>query len=144
MPTKKSLILIIILGITLIFSGKVIGEETVFENSKGITHKSSGGISVAFPDVCKTPSPGGPVPIPYPKIGKSSDTSKGSKKVKMNGKLTMPKGSSFEMGAGDEAGTRGGGKQEYYKIKSHPKTKPDATVNYPRPAYHKYLTPSDN
>jgi len=26
----------------------------------------------AFPDVCKTPSPGGPVPIPYPTAGSAS------------------------------------------------------------------------
>lgn len=27
---------------------------------------------LAFPDVCKTPSPGGPVPIPYPTVGSAS------------------------------------------------------------------------
>ena len=143
MPIKKALILMI-LGVAFIFTGKVYAEQKVFVNSKGITPKSSGGMSVMFPDVCKTPSPGGPVPIPYPNIGMSSDTSKGSKKVKMNGNPIMLKGSNFKMGTGDEAGTRGGGKQEYYKVKSHPKAKPNATVNYPRPAYHKYLTPSDN
>jgi hypothetical protein len=26
------------------------------------------GIAFAFPDVCKTPTPGGPVPMPYPNI----------------------------------------------------------------------------
>jgi hypothetical protein len=143
MPTKKALILMI-LGMTLMFTGKVYAEQKVFVNSKGITPKSSGGMSVTFPDVCKTPSPGGPIPIPYPNIGKSSDTSKGSKKVKMNGNPIMLKGSNFKMGTGDEAGTRGGGKQEYYKVKGRPKAKPNATENYPRPAYHKYLTPSDN
>ena len=143
MPTKEALILMI-LGVAFMFTGKVYAEQKVFVNSKGITHKSSGGMSVTFPDVCKTPSPGGPVPIPYPNIGKSSDTSKGTKKVKMNGNPIMLKDSNFKMGIGDEAGTGGGGKQEYYKVKSHPKAKPNATVNYPRPAYHKYLTPSDN
>ena len=126
------------------FTGKVYAEQKVFVNSRGITHKSSGGINVAFPDVCKTPSPGGPVPIPYPNIGKFSDTSKGTKKVKMTGRPIMPKDSNLKMGIGDEAGIRGGGKQEYYKVKRHPKAKPNATVNYPRPAYYKYLTPSDN
>ena len=143
MPTKKALILMI-LGVAFMFTGKVYAEQKVFVNSKGITQKSSAGMSVTFPDVCKTPSPGGPVPIPYPNIGKSSDTSKGAKKVKMNGKPIMPKDSNFMMGTGDEAGTKEGGKQEYYKVKSHPKAKPNTTVNYPKPAYHKYLTPSDN
>lgn len=29
---------------------------------------SMGGMSTGFPDVCKTPTPAGPVPIPYPNI----------------------------------------------------------------------------
>lgn len=29
-----------------------------------------GGISFGFPDVTKTPSPGGPIPIPYPNFGR--------------------------------------------------------------------------
>jgi hypothetical protein len=143
MPTKKALILMI-LGVAFMFTGKVYAEQKVFVNTSGITHKSSGGMSVTFPDVCKTPSPGGPVPIPYPNIVKSSDTSKGTKKVKMNGKPIIPKDSNFKMGIGDEDGTKGGGKEEYYNVKSHPEAKPNATVNYPKPAYHKYLTPSDN
>ena len=45
--------------------------QTTFANSRGIAHKGSGGMSMVFPDVCKTPSPGGPVPIPYPNIAMS-------------------------------------------------------------------------
>ena len=55
---------------------------TVGVNQKSVVHKSSNGVTIAFPDVCKTPSPGGPVPIPYPNIAKSTDTSKGSKSTK--------------------------------------------------------------
>ena len=57
---------------------------TVGANQKSVVHKSSNGVTIAFPDVCKTPSPGGPVPIPYPNIAKSADTSKGSKPTKRN------------------------------------------------------------
>ena len=56
------------------------------------------------PDVCKTPSPAGPIPIPYPNIAKSSDTPSGSKKVKTEGKMSSIK-EDFEMSVGDEAGT---------------------------------------
>ena len=56
------------------------------------------------PDVCKTPSPAGPIPIPYPNIAKSSDTSSGSKKVKTEGKMSSTK-EDFEMSVGDESGT---------------------------------------
>lgn len=82
--------------------------QTTFADSRGIAHKGSGGMSIAFPDVCKTPSPAGPVPIPYPNIGKASDTSKGTKKVKVDGEMAMVKGAKYSMSTGDEAGSIGG------------------------------------
>ncbi len=84
---------------------------TVNVNMRSVVHKSSSGIATAFPDVCKTPVPPSPspIPIPYPNISKSSDTSKGSKKVKMDGNPIMHKDSEFSMSMGDEAGTAGGG-----------------------------------
>lgn len=83
--------------------------QTTFANSRGIAHKGSGGMSPVFPDVCKTPTPGGPVPIPYPNIGKSSDTAKGPKSVKTDKKMPMVKGAVYSTSTGDEAGTAGGG-----------------------------------
>lgn len=41
---------------------------------------------ISGPDVCKTPSPAGPIPIPYPNIAGTHDLSKGSKKVKISGR----------------------------------------------------------
>jgi len=82
--------------------------QTTFANSRGIVHKGSGGVSVVFPDVCKTPTPSGPVPIPYPNIGKASDTSGGPKKVKTDGQMPMVKGAKYSLTTGDEAGTAGG------------------------------------
>ncbi|MDF1546103.1 MAG: DUF4150 domain-containing protein [bacterium] len=82
--------------------------QTTFANSRGIAHKGSAGMSIVFPDVCKTPTPGGPVPIPYPNIGKASDTSKGPKKVKVDGQMPMTKGAVYMMSTGDEAGSAGG------------------------------------
>lgn len=82
--------------------------STVYANSCGVVHKGSGGMSIAFPDVCKTPTPGGPVPIPYPNIGKSSDTSAGTKKVKIDGEMAMVKGAKYPSSVGDEAGSAGG------------------------------------
>src|SRR3954452_13843071 len=76
----------------------------------GLTYKGTIGISSsAMPDVCKTPSPGGPVPIPYPNVAQSSDTAKGSKKVKCDGESICHKDSNFSTSTGDEAGTAGGG-----------------------------------
>lgn len=83
--------------------------QTTFANSIGIAHKGSGGMSITFPDACKTPSPAGPIPIPYPNIGKASDTSSGPKKVKTDGNMPMVKGAKYMISTGDEAGSAGGG-----------------------------------
>ena len=84
-----------------------MGQKT-FANGRGIAHKGSGGMSMAFPDVCKTPTPAGPVPIPFPNIGKASDTSGGPTKVKTDGKMPMVKGAKYSMSSVDEAGSAGG------------------------------------
>lgn len=77
-------------------------------NGRTVVHKDSGGIVTNFPDVCKTPTPGGPVPIPYPDIAMSKDTAKGSTSVKIDGNPIMLKDSTFSMSTGDEAGSIGG------------------------------------
>lgn len=82
---------------------------TVGVNMLSVVHADSGGVSPSFPDVCKTPSPAGPIPIPYPNIAKSSDTAKGSSKVKCDGNPICLKDSNFSMSTGDEAGSAGGG-----------------------------------
>jgi hypothetical protein len=82
---------------------------TVGVNFLSVVHKGSNGVTIAFPDVCKTPSPAGPIPIPYPNIAKSSDTAKGTKKVKCDGQSTCVKDSNFSTSTGDEAGSAGGG-----------------------------------
>jgi uncharacterized Zn-binding protein involved in type VI secretion len=82
---------------------------TVFANSRGIAHAGSGGKSPVFPDVCKTPSPGGPIPIPYPNIAQSSDVADGAKTVKVDGEMPAVKGANYSKSSGDEAGTAGGG-----------------------------------
>jgi hypothetical protein len=80
--------------------------QTTFANGRGIVHKGSGGQSIVGPDVCKTPGP--PVPIPYPNIGKASDTSKGPTTVKTDAQMPMVKGAKYSKSMGDEAGTVGG------------------------------------
>jgi hypothetical protein len=82
---------------------------TVGVNNLSVVHKDSGGITTAFPDVCKTPTPGGPVPLPYPNIAKSSDTADGTSTVKCDGNPVCVKDSNFSTSTGDEAGSAGGG-----------------------------------
>lgn len=78
-------------------------------NKMSVVHKKSEGVSPSFPDMCKTPSPAGPIPIPYPNIAQSSDTADGSTSVKCDGQSVCLKSSNFKTSTGDEAGTAGGG-----------------------------------
>lgn len=81
---------------------------TVFANLRGVTHQGSGGMSPIFPDVCKTPTPAGPVPIPYPNIGQAADTSSGPSTVTTDGQMPMTKDAKYQMSSGDEAGSATG------------------------------------
>jgi len=83
----------------------------VYANNMEVACKAGSGKSIcAFPDVCMTPpqtpaTPSG-VPIPYPNTGMASDTSEGSKSVKISNQEVMLKDKSyFKMSTGDEAGS---------------------------------------
>lgn len=82
--------------------------STTFANFRGIAHKGSMGMSMVFPDVCKTPAAPSPVPIPYPNIGRSSDAIQGPNTVKTDGQMPMVKGAKYMRSMGDEPGTLGG------------------------------------
>lgn len=81
--------------------------NTVGVNKMSVVTKDSNGVSVAFPDVCKTPSPAGPIPLPYPNVARSADTAQGSKTVAVEGNPLCVKDSNFSTSTGDEAGTAG-------------------------------------
>ncbi len=93
---------------------------TIKVNGLTLCHKGSGGISTATaPDVCKTPAPGGPVPIPYPNVAYSKHLRKGTKTVKVDGgNPAAIKGSEFATSTGDEPGTAGGVKSGTVKGKA--------------------------
>ena len=83
----------------------------VFANGREISCKAADGKTIcAFPDVCfttpQTPATPPGVPIPYPNTGMASDTTSGSKKVKISNKEVMLKNKSyFKKSTGDEAGS---------------------------------------
>ena len=85
-----------------------------------LVHKGSNGVSVAtIPDVCKTPSPAGPVPIPYPNISQSATLDKGTTTVKADGGMMIAiKGSEFSLSNGDNAGVAGGVKSSTFMKES--------------------------
>lgn len=88
--------------------------------ANSIVHKGSSGISSAtIPDVCKTPSPAGPVPIPYPNISQSATLDKGTTTVKADGGMMIAtKGSEFSLSNGDNAGVAGGVKSSTFMKES--------------------------
>lgn len=91
-----------------------------------LVHKGSMGIvKSTLPDVCKTPMPGGPVPVPYPVIiSLTQDLIKGSKSVTVDGGNSAAiKGSELSRCSGDEPGTAGG-------IKSSTQMKQTAWLSY--------------
>lgn len=88
--------------------------------SNSLVHKGSNCVSVAtIPDVCKTPSPGGPVPIPYPNISQSISLAKGTTTVKADGGMMIAiKGSEFSLSNGDNPGVAGGVKSSTFMKES--------------------------
>jgi hypothetical protein len=69
--------------------------------------------------VCKTPSPGGPVPIPYPNISQAATLAKGTTTVKADGGMMIAiKGSEFSLSNGDNAGVAGGVKSSTFMKES--------------------------
>ena len=67
-----------------------------------------GGQCFAASDVCRTPSPGGPLPVPYPNIGLAPMSSNACTKVFVRGLPALNKASTIPMSSGDEPGVGGG------------------------------------
>ncbi|MFX0198531.1 MAG: PAAR-like domain-containing protein [Candidatus Hodarchaeota archaeon] len=86
-----------IVGLNNAYSG-----VTVFENMRSVVHKG-GEMTGTFPDICKTPTPGGPIPIPYPNIvpASASDFPTGTKAIKGGGNIRIT-GTTIKTSSGDE------------------------------------------
>lgn len=60
--------------------------------------------SAGTPDVCKTPTPITPVPIPYPNTGPVREANTSTQQVKISGKKVFSKATNLVKSSGDEAG----------------------------------------
>jgi hypothetical protein len=84
--------------------------KKVFANGREISCKKDDNKSIAaMADVCLSPPspPAGPLPLPYPNTAQASDTSDGSKTVKIGGDEVGKKNSSnYKKSSGDEAATK--------------------------------------
>jgi len=69
---------------------------------------TAGGVYFAAPDVCNTPSPAGPVPIPYPNIGQVPASVSTVSTVLIQNMPTVAEGSKVPLSSGDEPGVGGG------------------------------------
>src|SRR5690242_4721224 len=89
-------------------------------NNLTLVHASSSGMTQWFPDACKTPTPGGPTPVPSPTIAMSTDTAGGSPTVKVDGNPIMLQGSNCQMSTGHEGGSAMGVASSKIKGKAEP------------------------
>jgi hypothetical protein len=78
-------------------------EENMFANTQ------MGGMDIGFPDVCKTPSPAGPVPIPYPNMSMGTTSAPPCTKVFFSGMPAHNMNTQGTVSNGDNAGVAGGG-----------------------------------
>lgn len=83
-----------------------------------------GGLANAFPDVCRTPSPAGPVPVPYPNVASLMQLNPvtATKKVRVLGQAVLVANSQITITSGDEAGSLGGVSSQMFKGPASPKT----------------------
>ncbi len=81
----------------------------VYVNGMTPVTAESGGTVVGLPDVCRVPSPGGPMAVPFPNVAVSRDLENGSRTVRINGASVALRDSCLGRSTGNEAGTAGGG-----------------------------------
>lgn len=80
---------------------------TVAANARTLVHADSRGVSIAFPDVCKTPAALG-APLPYPNLALSRDAAKTARRTTADGQPVCLTSSEFARSSGDEPGSAGG------------------------------------
>ena len=102
MPSTESQIIdkLIKLGVSKSKAGNIVKNMSAVDKSRAL-------IDTAFlQEICKSATPAGPVPIPYPNVGQAADMTDGSKKVKIDDKeVTLKDKSTYNETTGDEPGT---------------------------------------
>lgn len=63
-----------------------------------------GGMNMAFPDVCQTPTPAGPVPVPYPNIAMGMTAIPNVPNILVGGMPVHNLGTTTPISNGDNAG----------------------------------------
>jgi hypothetical protein len=92
---------------------------TVAANARTLVHAGSGGLSLAFPDVCRTPAALG-APLPYPNLARSADAAKTARRTSADGKPVCLERSELRCSTGDEPGSGGGVVSGTFRGAAHP------------------------
>lgn len=92
---------------------------TVAADARTLVHAASNGLTIAFPDPCKTPAALG-APLPYPNLARSADAAKTAKRTTADGKPVCTKGSELSTSTGDEPGSGGGVVSGTIRGRAHP------------------------
>lgn len=66
------------------------------------------GTDLCFPDVCKTPTPAGPIPIPYPNVAMSATSAPAAYNVLVDCMPSLNQMSEGLVSVGDQVGVAGG------------------------------------
>jgi uncharacterized Zn-binding protein involved in type VI secretion len=83
--------------------------SNVFANGRLVLHQGDGLTHIAAPpDVCKVPTPAGPVPTPFVNTAQDAMLAKGSKQTSIAGNPVALSSSELSTSTGDEPGTAGG------------------------------------
>ncbi|KYF77333.1 hypothetical protein BE20_55785 [Sorangium cellulosum] len=83
--------------------------SNVFANGRLVLHQGDGLTHVAAPpDVCKVPTPAGPVPTPFVNTAQDAMLAKGSKQTSIAGNPVALASSELSTSTGDEPGAAGG------------------------------------
>ncbi|WP_437578498.1 PAAR-like domain-containing protein [Sorangium sp. So ce887] len=83
--------------------------SNVFANGRLVLHQGDGLTHIAAPpDVCKVPTPAGPVPTPFVNTAQDAMLAKGSKQTSIAGNPVALESSELSTSTGDEPGTAGG------------------------------------
>lgn len=92
---------------------------TVGANARSLVHAASQGLTIAFPDLCKTPAALG-APLPYLNLARSADAAKTAKRTSADGQPVCLKSSELSTSTGDEPGSAGGVVSGRIRGRAHP------------------------
>lgn len=97
------------LSIAVMSVGMAYAGDQASPSGTQISSKQNDGKALAaMPDLGETPAPpASEIPIPYPNTSKATDTTKGSKEVKISDKeIQLKNKNNFKKSSGDEPGTQ--------------------------------------